>query len=144
MPAFLVNLCVNKLISVRDLWVRTPVLGEESLVFYSPNENDDPDFKIETAHYFASNVKACYKGRVQQKFGMFVIIVIVCFFQFSFSFCTIVIFITSILNQPTDTLKAAKQWLEARPRRITNIFKRFPEAKVIESFALNDDGGLTV
>ncbi|XP_031639139.1 uncharacterized protein LOC116351196, partial [Contarinia nasturtii] len=68
MPAFVVILKSNKLISVRGSWVEIPILGEESRIFHSPNAKDKANFEIETSHFFHVNETACYIGRIYKHF----------------------------------------------------------------------------
>ncbi|XP_031639138.1 uncharacterized protein LOC116351195 [Contarinia nasturtii] len=69
MSAFLVVLRnKNKLISVRDTWVKNPIIDEKTIIFYSPNDQEIPDFDMKPSYFFNENTKACYEGRIVKRF----------------------------------------------------------------------------
>lgn len=55
MPAFIVNINANKLISVKAEWLKNPVLGKETLVFFSPNESENAFFSTDISYFFHQN-----------------------------------------------------------------------------------------
>lgn len=74
MSAFVVILKSEKLISVRDTWVQNQIIGEYSLIFYSPNDEDEPNFELKPSHYH-QNIISCYEARVLKQFGKYFILI---------------------------------------------------------------------
>ena len=73
MSVFVVILKCGKLISVKSSWLKTtrPTCYTKSLVFFSPNNQDVPDFGLEQSYYFQPTIPACYESRVVKEFGKF-------------------------------------------------------------------------
>lgn len=69
MSAFVVLLKSKKLISVCENWIKNPILGAQSLVFFSPNNNDVPKFDLEPTYFFQLDNAACYEAHVLKRFG---------------------------------------------------------------------------
>lgn len=67
--AFVVILENNTKIAVKMDWVETPILNSVSKIFFSPNPNDEPNFKMPKFFYFYNDIVACYTGHVAKKFG---------------------------------------------------------------------------
>lgn len=85
MPAFIVNINANKLISVKAEWLKNPVLGKETLVFFSPNESENAFFSTDISYFFSPKLRATYKGYVQERFSKF--------FEFIYVLCEIFLFV---------------------------------------------------
>lgn len=70
--AFVVILRNEKLISIRDVWIQNPTIGGNSLIYFSPTDDDVPDFSLQPEYFFSSQTIACYIGRVEKRFGMYI------------------------------------------------------------------------
>lgn len=69
MSAFVVILRNDKLISVQKDWIKTPIVGQKSLVFVSPNKCDSPNFDLKISYFFHEQTPACYEARILEPFG---------------------------------------------------------------------------
>lgn len=87
MSAYVVVLRSQKLISVKARWVQNPIINEESVVFYSPNDGEHPNFTSEPLYFFKYDMTACYQSRVVKKFGnhgsssYYIILILIAFFS---------------------------------------------------------------
>lgn len=68
--AYVVILNNNKtVIAVQKNWILNPNLHQESLIFYSSNAMDKPDFTLQVKYHFQSEAPHCYYDRLLERFG---------------------------------------------------------------------------
>lgn len=59
----------KKLLVVRDDWIQKKVFDVDTIVFNSPNQNDQPNFAMRVSYYFKATVAACYEARLLKECG---------------------------------------------------------------------------
>lgn len=79
MSVYVVILKSNKLISLGKNWVQNPILNTKSLVYFSADEQEEPNFNSERLFYFQPTVPGCYESEVLKEFGMYISTKIVLF-----------------------------------------------------------------
>lgn len=64
----LVYLKCKRVIAIKYGWVQNPIIHEESVVFYGPDSEENPDFTLPEEYYLNKTKRACYRAAVMQKF----------------------------------------------------------------------------
>lgn len=64
-----VYLKCNRFSVFPNQWVQNKTLGQESKVFFSPDNAANVDFNVQTRYYFNTEISACYDGFVYRGFG---------------------------------------------------------------------------
>ena len=84
--AFVVVFQNNKnIIAIQQKWVLDPILNAKTVIYFSPDNNDEPDFTTEPEYHFMWDAPHCYNARVIAQFGMFGLDFILLNFQDEFT-----------------------------------------------------------
>lgn len=59
-----ISLKQNRLIVSKRDWIENAVIGVETRVFFSPDDNEQPNFTTESKYFFDGNKSQCYEGLV--------------------------------------------------------------------------------
>lgn len=59
-----IELKQNRLIVLKRNWIENAAIGAKTRVFFSPNENRNPNFTTEPKYLFDPNSSECYEGVV--------------------------------------------------------------------------------
>lgn len=110
----------QKLLALKKNWIKNPILNANTSVFFSPNDQDNPNFELKTSYFFKSNVVALYDGYVLKMFGKYS-----CLLAYThlygdfkqFRFC-VYKFCLDDANQAANYILSRKN----RPLRATNYF----------------------
>lgn len=68
---FATILLSRRFIIVEDDWVENKRNGEKTRIFFSPNQNAEPNFDLEIKYLFNERVPNVYQGYVLKHFGKF-------------------------------------------------------------------------
>lgn len=66
---FAIILLSRRFIIVQDNWVENPDISEKTKIFYSPDQNENPNFDLEVKFLFNGRVPNVYEGYIWQHFG---------------------------------------------------------------------------
>lgn len=76
MNFFVAYLESKRYIALKESWIQNPILGKESKVFFSNDENTVPDFSLPIQFYLNNREDGVYDAFVYRKFGKYF-----CFFE---------------------------------------------------------------
>lgn len=65
---FAVVLQQNRMIVVKETWIKNPIVGQNSKVYISNDEQSVPDFSLRPIYLLNTSIDACYNGRIIKKF----------------------------------------------------------------------------
>lgn len=77
---FVIYLKCKRFLIFPSEWVQNKTLGQESKIYFSPDNKANPDFNAQTRYYFNGAISACYDGFVYRTFGKFLFLLWIQFF----------------------------------------------------------------